>query len=255
MTEIRNKTANIYTEWLPLIDSLPNEIAGLIFKNILKYQNGEDIKNDFPVWMFIKSKLDEYNEKGKQISEKRKENGKLGGLAKASKCYQELASDGKSSNKIKEKKIKENNNKNIFKKPSLEEVKEYCFERNNNVNPSNFFDFYESKGWKIGKDPMKDWRAAVRNWERREDNYQPRQQTFFTKQEVEKPLPASVSKEEIDYIVDQRKKDAEEDRKRAEEANRRSEWLKAKGYPSVIALMAAGQETYKRVMEEYNKTH
>ena len=105
---IRNKTTNIYTEWLPLIDTLPNEIAGVIFKNILKYQNGEDIKSTFPVWVFIKTKIDEYNNKGSQISEKRRENGRLGGLAKASKCQQKLANDGKSSNKIKENKRKEN---------------------------------------------------------------------------------------------------------------------------------------------------
>lgn len=103
---MRNKTTNVYTEWLPLIEALPNEIAGVIFKNILKYQNGEDINNDFPVWLFIKSKIDEYNNKKLQISEKRKENGKLGGLAKATKCYQMLPNDGKCSNKIKEIKIK-----------------------------------------------------------------------------------------------------------------------------------------------------
>lgn len=104
---IRNKTANLYTEWKPLINGLSNEEAGIILKNILNYQSGEDINNTNPVWIFIKAKLDEYNNKLIQISEKRKENGKLGGLAKATKCYQMLASDSKCSNKIKENKIKE----------------------------------------------------------------------------------------------------------------------------------------------------
>ena len=49
---------------------------------------------------------------------------------------------------------------------SIEEVKEYCKERNNGINAETFIDFYESKGWKVGKTPMKDWKAAVRNWER-----------------------------------------------------------------------------------------
>lgn len=53
-----------------------------------------------------------------------------------------------------------------FKKPTLEEVEEYCKERNNGINAESFIDFYESKGWKVGKTPMKDWKAAVRNWER-----------------------------------------------------------------------------------------
>ena len=55
-----------------------------------------------------------------------------------------------------------------FVKPTVDEVREYCNERKNAVNPETFCDFYESKGWKIGKDPMRDWKAAVRTWERRE---------------------------------------------------------------------------------------
>ena len=52
-----------------------------------------------------------------------------------------------------------------FVKPTLEEVTAYCQERNNNVNPQKFIDYYESNGWKVGKNSMKDWKAAVRNWE------------------------------------------------------------------------------------------
>lgn len=61
-----------------------------------------------------------------------------------------------------------------FEKPSVEEVKAYCKERNNSVNAETFIDFYESKGWKVGNQPMKDWKAAVRTWERTEDKYSPR---------------------------------------------------------------------------------
>lgn len=55
-----------------------------------------------------------------------------------------------------------------FEKPTLSEIKEYCIERNNNVNAEQFFDYYESNGWKVGKNSMKDWRASVRTWERSE---------------------------------------------------------------------------------------
>ena len=55
-----------------------------------------------------------------------------------------------------------------FQKPSIEEIRQYCSSRNNSVDPEQFFNFYESKGWTIGKSPMKDWRAAVRTWEKRE---------------------------------------------------------------------------------------
>ena len=55
-----------------------------------------------------------------------------------------------------------------FQKPSIDEIRQYCISRNNSVDPEQFFNFYESKGWTIGKSPMKDWRAAVRTWEKRE---------------------------------------------------------------------------------------
>ena len=60
------------------------------------------------------------------------------------------------------------NNKGRFSPPTIEEVKAYCVERNNGVDPQAFVDFYTAKGWKVGKDPMKDWQASVRTWERRE---------------------------------------------------------------------------------------
>jgi hypothetical protein len=55
-----------------------------------------------------------------------------------------------------------------FIKPTVEEVAAYCEERGNGIDPAHFWDFYEMKGWVVGKSPMKDWKAAVRTWERRE---------------------------------------------------------------------------------------
>ena len=56
-----------------------------------------------------------------------------------------------------------------FEKPSISDIKQYCMERNNNVNAEQFYDHYESNGWKVGKNAMKDWKAAVRTWEK--NNY------------------------------------------------------------------------------------
>lgn len=55
-----------------------------------------------------------------------------------------------------------------FSPPSLEDVKAYCLERKNGVDAETFISFYESNGWKVGKNPMKDWKAAVRTWEKRQ---------------------------------------------------------------------------------------
>ena len=53
--------------------------------------------------------------------------------------------------------------------PTLQEVTDYCSERKNSVDPQRFIDFYSSKGWYIGKNKMKDWKAAVRTWEKGND--------------------------------------------------------------------------------------
>ena len=66
-----------------------------------------------------------------------------------------------------------------FIPPTVEEVEKYCAERKNGINAEAFIDFYSAKGWKVGKNEMKDWKAAVRTWEHRESNttnYRPAQQ-------------------------------------------------------------------------------
>lgn len=59
-----------------------------------------------------------------------------------------------------------------FKPPTLEEVQAYCQERNNCVDPQRFIDYYASNGWKVGRNSMKDWKAAVRSWERKDEERQ-----------------------------------------------------------------------------------
>ena len=64
--------------------------------------------------------------------------------------------------------LTDSNSKVRFKKPTLDDVKNYCILRQNNIDAEAFIDFYESKNWQIGKNKMKDWKACVRTWERRE---------------------------------------------------------------------------------------
>lgn len=65
-----------------------------------------------------------------------------------------------------------------FSPPSAAEVREYCRERENAVDAESFVDFYAAKGWKVGNAPMKDWKAAVRTWEKRESRAAPRRGAF-----------------------------------------------------------------------------
>ena len=71
-------------------------------------------------------------------------------------------------NSIDKNSIKERTTKK-FSKPTIEEVQNYCQERNNGINAEAFYDFYESKDWYVGKNKMKDWKACVRTWEKREN--------------------------------------------------------------------------------------
>jgi predicted phage replisome organizer len=87
----------------------------------------------------------------------------------------DVTQENKNKNKKENKDIKEKDKKEktvakrspSFVKPTREEIFNYCNERKNQVNPSQFYDFYESKNWMVGKNKMKDWKAAVRTWEQR----------------------------------------------------------------------------------------
>ncbi len=74
----------------------------------------------------------------------------------------------------KEKKISltRSKGKSSFVPPTIEEVGAYCLENGYDVDPEQFVDFYQSKGWKIGKSPMKDWEAAIRTWVKRDNDFQ-----------------------------------------------------------------------------------
>ena len=87
---------------------------------------------------------------------------------------------------------KDNINKGRFTPPSVDDVKVYCQERNNKIDPQSFIDFYESKGWMIGKNKMKDWKAAVRTWEKRRNEpktqFHQMEQNTYDYDDLEKKL-------------------------------------------------------------------
>lgn len=101
------------------------------------------------------NKYNDYQEINKQTTNKQQTNNNI--IIKNNK-----------NNKNKES-ISKDIPKKVFTKPSIEEIKEYCNERNNNVDPERFHNFYESKGWMVGSNKMKDWKAAIRTWEQKEE--------------------------------------------------------------------------------------
>ena len=190
----------LFTELIDTVSMMDNEHAGELFKMILNYEADrdpadgiEDCSNESMIaFSFVKRQLDKLDEKYQETVERRKKAGQAGANARwqthATACDR-ITENGNRINRnadecepmakmadtdtvtdtdtvyptdIKEEKCKR------FTPPTAEQVKEYCQERNNNVDPETFVDFYASKGWKVGNNPMKDWKACVRTWEKRE---------------------------------------------------------------------------------------
>ena len=109
---------------------------------------------------------DEYQNNNQQTTSKQPANNQL---VTTSKQYNNKTIKGKQSK---------------FTPPKISEVQEYCVERKNNIDPESFVDFYLAKNWMVGKNKMRDWKAAIRNWERRRGgNYstpaKPSSQEYF----------------------------------------------------------------------------
>lgn len=87
-------------------------------------------------------------------------------------CIQDVYTDKNSidKNSIDKNSLEEDSKapRKRFAPPTLEDVQAYCSERKNTVDPQRWFDYYSSNGWRVGKNPMRDWKAAVRTWERNE---------------------------------------------------------------------------------------
>lgn len=81
----------------------------------------------------------------------------------------------------------------LFYPPSVKDVAEYCASRDNNVDAESFVDFYESKGWMVGRSKMKDWKAAVRTWEKRERNK-------YSNKHVNTGVPAGDAQDDLDDL-------------------------------------------------------
>ena len=167
------KTYVMYKAWSKMFLQLEPEKAGLLIQAICAYQDGQDFDIGDPVLEAVFSMFAETFDKDTASYEERCEKNRTNASARYQS--QAIASDRKRStyeydndndydnylNKREEKKRR-------FTPPSLQEVKDYCVQRNNNVSPENFVNFYTAKDWMVGKNKMRDWKAAVRTWEQRE---------------------------------------------------------------------------------------
>ena len=90
-----------------------------------------------------------------------------------------------------------------FQKPSLEEVQAYCQERGNSVDAQRWYDYYEANGWKVGKNPMKDWKATVRTWERNGYDSKPgKQRKYITADDYASSPRPEIDMDELRRVID-----------------------------------------------------
>lgn len=99
--------------------------------------------------------------------------------------------------------VEEPDKRKRFSAPSVEEVRQYCAERQNTVDPQCFVDFYASKGWKVGNQPMKDWKACVRTWERNRNKDAPKSGSDKIRQINQTIGRTGSAKEQNDALVRQ----------------------------------------------------
>ncbi len=166
-----NESFVLYTSIREVLEELTDEQKGKLFQAIIDYECGEQL--DIPdmvvkmAFIPIRQMLDRNNEKWTEEKKKRSEAGKKG-MEKRwgnKNAITPITND----NNVISVNNKDNKNKSTtkFTPPTVEEVRAYCEERGNNVNAEAFIDFYESKGWYIGKNKVKNWKACVRTWEQR----------------------------------------------------------------------------------------
>ena len=185
------KSFVMYESWGAAIEKMNNEQAGELIKAIYAFQKNPDVVPEDPaiafVFEIIKQKLEEDNKRYEEVCAARSEGGKKGGRPKAnasdkkqmvseeskkSKCFSEKAKKADNDNEY-DNDLKENTLEGVkekrFAPPTPENVRGYCREMGYaNVDAERFVDFYAAKDWMIGKNRMKDWKAAVRNWARQD---------------------------------------------------------------------------------------
>ena len=142
--------------------------------------------NERFIWPTIKAQIDRDSTNYDAKCKKNRENGQKGGRPKKQTDIPETerlfekpkkAKEKENEKKKKKKKKKENEKETYiadkpprhrFSPPTVEEVQAYCNEMGYAVDPGKFVDYYTSNGWRVGKNPMRDWKAGVRSWNRKE---------------------------------------------------------------------------------------
>lgn len=178
------KYLKVFVDFEEDLDQLSDAECGRLFRAMLKYASSGTVPelygNERFLWPGAKKNIDRQDDSYQsKVAAAEKARQQRNATATDIRAKQNKNSDIRNKtlistqDKDKDKDIKETLPNGSAKKsaqrfdpPTVEQVREYCEERGNYVDPDRFVDFYSAKGWMVGKNHMKDWKAAVRTWER-----------------------------------------------------------------------------------------
>ena len=175
------KYLKVFTDFARDIEELGDAECGRLFRAMMKYAESKtdtELKgNERFYWSMAKRNIDTtrelYEKKVSRMDNARHNINYQSNISAEMSNNSLIIAKDKDKDKEKDNKEKDNtivlSKKKAFSPPSLAEIKAYCVSRQNEVDAERFYDYYTANGWKVGKNPMKDWRAAVRTWERSTD--------------------------------------------------------------------------------------
>ena len=181
------KSFVLYCDIIHTIEQLSDEQAGHLFKHVLYYVNDLNPETDNVITKIAFEPIKQQLKRDLVRYEKIRERNSLSARMRwdANAC-ERIPNDAKNAdndndndndiNIVLEQKAKKPKR---FTKPPVDDVRQYMAELNMNDMSQRFVDYYESNGWKVGKNPMKDWKAAVRTWKQQNNDKQPKQESLY----------------------------------------------------------------------------
>ena len=189
------KSFILHVDSLDVLEELTDEQRGKLFYSIYKYHKNEKIELEPLIkiaFSQFKNQFKRDEEKYQKIVERNRNNGLQGGRPKnpenpvGSLVTQRNPNKPKKADSVSDN-VNDSDNKNEknkrFTPPTFDEVKNYCEEKNYHIDIQHFIDFYESKGWMVGKNKMKDWKATVRCATKWDSNQEANEQNSSAEQQ------------------------------------------------------------------------
>ena len=176
---MRRDSFLMYRSFVEALNELPDDQRLHLYDAIASYSlNGEEPElkgSEKVIFMLILPQLKANNQKymnGKQPKSKDEASDKQSEANNKQSESKAVANENENENENENGYVKTRTHAREFSKPTLEEVKAYIQEKGYSVNGDRFFNYYESNGWKVGRNAMKSWQAAVRSWQAdRQDDY------------------------------------------------------------------------------------